>query len=424
MSVLKNNFKASVSWNLIGTVFSQVALFATNIVIAQIIGRDGFGHFGIIQSTIMTLSGMAQLAMSYTSTKYLAEYRTTDIEKAGRVLALCSIISIVMGLIATLLYIIGSPYLIYKLIRAPELSIAVLLGALSLLFSVLNGYQLGALAGLDKYKSIAKLSSIYAFLNLVFVAFGAFYLQLNGAVIGFSFGYFIKWVIFRVSLLNACNHHGIEFNFRDMFREKEVIIYFAVPAALSGLIAAPVYWLGNMILVSSANGFSELAVFNAANSLKTGIIFIPQIINSVTMSLINHQKGVDLNGYRNLYWTNFKITITTVLLVSILVGASGGLLLNLFGKDFISGHLLVIILASSAVPEAIALAIYQIVQSQGKMWQSLTLVVFPRDITYLTFCYILIPLYGSVGMGAAVLISQVVNLICVALVVRRIRIRL
>jgi O-antigen/teichoic acid export membrane protein len=128
----------------------------------------------------------------------------------------------------------------------------------------------------------------------------------------------------------------------------------------------------------------------------------------------------DDTRYRKVFWFNLAMTAGIVLAGVLCVALFGGWILRAFGKDFVAGHAVLLVLALSAIPEALALAAYQVIQSQGKMWLSFGAVVLPRDCTYLAAAYLLIPVSGASGMATAYALSQVVALASIVALVCRI----
>jgi len=418
---LKDRLARGVTWNIIGALFSQGSIFLCNIILANMLGRTGFGEFGMIQNTTLTLAGVAQLATGYTATKYVAEFRFADKERAGRILGLCSIFSGGMGCLAAFLMLGAAPWLADSLLKAPHLGAGLMIASGSVLFSVLNGYQVGALAGLESYAAIARISAFHGIVHLAVCSVAAWQWGLNGALAGFVVSSLLRWIIFYRALTLASLGQAIFCLYKGIWKEADIILKFALPAALSGLFSMPAIWLVNTFLVRQPDGYSQMGLYSAANSLKSVILILPQLINNVGMSLMNSQKGMgNHTDYRKTFWLNLVLTASIVIAGVLFVAVFGSWILRIFGKDFVAGRSVLLVLALSAIPEAVALAAYQVVQSQGKMWLSFAAVVVPRDCTNILVAYFLIPTLGAVGMATAYSFAQVVALSCITLIVWRI----
>src|SRR5262249_2034569 len=153
---LHARLQSAITWNLVGTIFNQGSTFAVNILVAHFLSRQVFGEYAMLQSTMLTVANIAQLATGFTATKYVAEFRSTDQARTGRILGLFSAVSAAVACIATLALLAAAPWLAAHTFQAPHLASALMIVAGVVLFTVMNGYQMGALAGLESYRSLAQ----------------------------------------------------------------------------------------------------------------------------------------------------------------------------------------------------------------------------------------------------------------------------
>ena len=72
VETLRARFQSGVFWSVTAALASSGFNFVLNIAIARLLGRETFGQFGIVQSTIATVSGIAQLAMDYVARNRLS----------------------------------------------------------------------------------------------------------------------------------------------------------------------------------------------------------------------------------------------------------------------------------------------------------------------------------------------------------------
>jgi O-antigen/teichoic acid export membrane protein len=68
-----------------------------SIIAARVLGRTVFGEFGMIQSTLNMFMTFANLGVGLTATKYVAEFRKTDPQRAGRIIAMSTAMAAVLG---------------------------------------------------------------------------------------------------------------------------------------------------------------------------------------------------------------------------------------------------------------------------------------------------------------------------------------
>jgi len=197
--------------------------------------------------------------------------------------------------------------------------------------------------------------------------------------------------------------------------ERSMLLRFSIPAALAGLTSMPALWLANTFLVQQPDGFKQLGFYSAAFSLKAAAMLLPIAVNSVGGSIINNQIGFkDQSRYRKAYWLNAVATTVSALLGALFIVALGDFLLGLFGPEFRGAHAPLVILMWATVPEALAIGLYQIIQTREKMWWSLIAISVPRDGLIIIAAYLLVSGRGASGIAAAYLLGWTLAFLVIA----------
>jgi FkbM family methyltransferase len=395
-----SRFQTGVAFNLVGTVFNQGSTFVVNIVVANLLGRQIFGEYAIVQNTLLGVSVFVQLGIGYVATKYVAEFRSTDRERAGRILGMLYVFSIMLAGVASLTLLFLSRWLAASVLKAPTLGPTLAIGSAVLLFAVLNGFLIGALAGLEGYRVLARALVWGGTVYLLVCSGFAWRAGLNGAIGGQAISGSVLFVVLALALRRECLRQGIGIHYRKAASEWPIIVRFAVPGALSGFSSAPALWLVSALLVRQPDGFSQMAIFSASFSLMAAVLLLPSIANNVGMSLINHHKGTGNSlEYRQIFWINLAVTLAIVVAGAVAAAVLGPELLRLFGRNFKNGYTTLLILLVAAVPQGLAVALYQVIQSQAKMWLSFLAVAVPRDGLIVILAYLLVPTHGASGVA-------------------------
>ena len=414
-------FQTGIAYYTIGAVFNQGSTFAVNIVVAHLLGRQIFGEYAMVQSTLLALGVIAQMAAAYTVLKYVAEFRSTDRDRAGRILTLLSAFSAILAGIATLALLFLAPWLAGYVLKAPGLGPVLATGSAVLLFTTLNGSLMGTLAGLECFRRLATVL-VWSGLVYLFVCTGSAWLGgLNGAVAGQAFAGLFQFVFLAVAMRKECSLRGIKIHVTGSTQEWRVIVKFMLPGAMAGITSMPALWLANTFLVRQPDGYSQMAIYSASSNLMMAILFLPNIANYVGMSLINHYKGAGQEAeYRRTFWTNLSLSTTIVILGTFVLAVFGADLLRIFGIDFKDGYPVLFILLPATIAQGFGLAMYQIIQSHAKMWLSLLAIALPRDMLMVGFAFLLIPTHGAKGLASAYAISWTLASLIIASIVYRI----
>jgi O-antigen/teichoic acid export membrane protein len=299
-------------------------------------------------------------------------------------------------------------------LAAPHLAVSLSISSAFVLFAVMNGYQIGALAGLESYKSISIYGILLGTIHLAVCCLGALFWGLHGALGGLVVSTLLRWAVYAGVLRREINKHDITVQRREGFGEREILCRFALPAALSGLTTMPAIWLGNAFLVRQPDGYAEMGVYSAAINLRTIVLFLPIMFNGVSISLINSHKGQKDNvSYKTAFFLNLKLTVVAVLIGATLLWMGGEWAIGLFGEDFISKNALVMIflMSISVIFEATGIAIYQLIQSHEKMWLSFIAIALPRDLLIVVSAYFLTQNYGSAGLAGSYVLGCLLALI-------------
>jgi len=127
-------------------------------------------------------AAVVSVGLGITATKHVAEYRRHDPHRAGRIIAMSSMVSAVSGSAIAILLIVFAPWLSRSALKAP-LATELQLGALMMLFAAVNGYQTGTLAGFEAFKAQAVLNALRGIFAFPAIVTGVVLGGLRGATI-------------------------------------------------------------------------------------------------------------------------------------------------------------------------------------------------------------------------------------------------
>lgn len=410
---LRDRLIKGTTLNLIAVVFNQGSTLIANIIVARILMKQGFGEYAMVQTTLLTMAVLSQFATGYTAAKYIAEYRSSNPERAGRIMGLCAIVSIVMAGVGAFLFIAIAPWLASTMLKAPHLASPLIIGSGFLFFSSINGYQTGALSGLEAYGSLAKAGMVSGIVAVAAISLCAWWGGLNGTLAGLSISAFVRCAIHNRWLRLESLVHGVKPKYRgSLSQEKAVILKFALPAAIAGYYSMPMIWLANAFLIRQPGGYGEMALYSAANNLRILVLFLPNVMNNVGLSVLNNEKAKgDVNHYNRVFRSNVLYIFLVSLGGALVMGIFGRVILQLFGKDFGSGYFLLWLLLVASILESLSIVLYQYVQSQAKIWLSIFSITVPRETFLVVTAYYLVQSYGGAGLAAAYLGSAILGLI-------------
>lgn len=395
-------------WSLSGNIASKGILLLTTILVAQVLGKNDYGQYSLIRTTIFMFIAFASVGVGATATKYIAQYREKDIQRAYNIYIISSIFSLIFGVITSITLILLSKEIATSQLDAPDLSRAIVWGAILLFFCTINGAQAGALSGFENFKEIARNSFFSSIIELIAILLLAYYYGVIGAIIGSGIGYIV---------LTITNHISIRRNFinKVIFRwellsrnDLRTIFVFGIPSALSTLAVIFALWYIKTLLAKNS-GFDQVADFNAADQIKSFILFIPAALAQIILPIItNLKENSSKKNYLKVLYVNIIINITISAFLAIIIIAFSSQIISLYGSEFRESSTL-ILLALSTIFSSFATVVGLGIASQGKMWAGFffNLIWCAMVISFSTI--FLIKGYGAIGLALSILIAYIIH---------------
>lgn len=417
-SPLACRFAKGAFWSIFGAVVSRGLTLLASIFVARLFGKTTFGELGMIQSTVGTVGTFAGLGLGMASTKYVANFRFSDPDKVGRILALSSLISLITASIVSIGLIVGSSQVAMQVLHAPHLSLPLAIGAGLVFFGVINGVQTGALSGFETFQTIAKINLISGLSSFPLILLGAWFWGLNGAVLGMVLSMTVNWGLNNQALRVSCRESKVPYIFKGCWSERLILWEFTLPAALSCFLTTPVIWFSNVLLVSRPDGYAEMGIFSAAQQWQSAILFLPVSLAPMVLSVMaNTHGGSNGQGYWKIVKLSFIINFIVAGSAALVVSLLSKIIMQAYGQDFSAGWLILTLLAITAVLIASINVIGQVIASSASMWWGFVL-NFLWAVVFIVFSLIWVKSYGAVGLASAYVASYICHLIWTACYLR------
>jgi len=382
-----------------GGLTSRVLAVFASIIVARLLGKRGFGEFGIIQSTVAMFAVFAGFGMGMTSTKFVAEFRVRDPEKAGRVILLSEVVAWTSGIIISATVYFIAPWLARQTLGAPQLSGVLQMGSPLLLLTGINGAQMGALAGFESFKSIARVNLISGTAMFPLTAGGAILGGLDGTVRGLVISTVISCVVGHLTLRREAVKAGVSLNIRSWAKEWPVLWQFSLPLLIAGLMVAPVNWACGAMLFSQPDGTVQMGAFTAANQWFTALLFLPGLLGQSALPMLSERLSM-ADNLRSFKLLKLSIGLNSLLVVPIIIlSLASPLIMASYGREFASDWATLCIMLLTAGLLAMQMPVGQIIIASGKIWPGL-LMNTGWALVYLLGAWLLVG-QGATGLAAA-----------------------
>ncbi len=406
-SPLASRLVRGSAWSLVGSVTSRLLALAAAILAARILGKTVYGELGMVQTTVTMFGTLAGFGMGTTATKFVAEFRASDSAKAGRIIALSGAVAWVASSMLAVALAVLAPLIASDVLKAPQFTEYLRLGALLLLFTSINGAQNGVLSGFEAFKRIAFVSTAGGMLNFPLVIAGAWLYGLPGLMWG---------MIIAQAATCALNHFAIRAEAaaqrvpltRDSWRGEAGLIWsFSTPAVIGAVITAPVSWLCGVLLVRQPGGFAEMGALNAASQWLNALMWLPYMLGGVVLPMLAERMGAkDQAQSTQLLIASIKINAAVVLPLVLAGSILSPYIMSAYGSAFRSEWPTLVVTLLVAGILAIQIPAWQAIAAAGRMWAALGMNVV-WALLYLGLAWAMIS-FGSLGVATAQLLAYLV----------------
>ncbi|HLW99420.1 MAG TPA: oligosaccharide flippase family protein [Candidatus Acidoferrales bacterium] len=410
---LRARFTLGVFWSIAGAVISRGFTLVSSIICARFLGRTGFGELGMVQSTAGTFGIFAGLGLGLTATKYVAKLREQDRGRVGRILALSSFTALLSSAVMAAVLVVSAHYLSSSTLAAPHLAGPLAVGAGLVFFGGLNGAQTGALAGFEAFRTIARVNIVAGISSFPLVVIGVWRWGLSGAVWGLVAAIAVNWVLNHLALRRECDRFGIQCDYRSFHKEWQVLVKFSLPAFLASVVVGPALWICNAFLVHQPDGYSQLGLYSAADRWRLMVLFVPASVFGMVVPVLSNLYGSeDELSFQRVFRANLVLNAFLAALPAIMIAALAIPIMSAYGPQFRAGWPTLILLAFTAIAEAVNNIYMARLICADRMWWRFALDV-QLVVVLLLAAWWWIPHWGAFGMAMAYMAAM--SALCLSL---------
>lgn len=407
-ATIKSKLIYGVFWNFINAFASQGFPLIASIIVARLLGTAGYGQLGMINSTIILFSTFAGLGLGITSTKYIAQYHINDPERTGRIMGIVNIFGIISGSLMFILLFAMAPWIATNMLVEPELTSALRIASLLLIFNTMVGIQSGSIAGFGAFKDLAKVAIFQGVISSSLTVTGVYFFGLTGAIVALVLNSIINLILYKLSINNLLKKFKIKIEYLKAWKEKEIIWKLSFPSMLASIMVGPVVWVANIIIINNPNGYSELGLFNAAEQWKTMLVFIPTIVGGVLLPMVSANVN---NENKDLEAVNVLASWIIVIIIALPLISFPEIIALVYGSEYFTKNFLQSISAMMLVScilaykEGIA---RKLIAKNLMWWGFLSNLVWG---TLFILSILILQNLGALGLALSYIISYSINTI-------------
>ena len=412
-SQTRRRLASGALWGGVAVAGSRGLTVLASFFIARILGKVGFGEYGMVNSTAAMVSSLAGMGIGLTVTKHIAEFKKTDPGRAGRILALSSIVTMTSALIYAVAFIALAPWLAEKTLAAPHLAPLIQISAVSVSLGVINSVQISSFSGVEAFRTSAFIRLGCGIAQTIMVIMGAWRWGLKGAVAAMAASALLTVLVTRVAVIREWKRYNLRLNWRDAFSEWRVLVNFSLPTFLTILLIGPVSWACSAFLANQPGGYAELGIFNAGTQWQGAVQMLPRLVGTAMIPVMSEKYGAgDVSGSLHVMWRMIKLIACIVVPVASILSILSPWIMSGYGDAFADGYWAMVILIAAGVLGSLMEPLSQFFTAAGMMWLAL---FFHTGwlVFMLSGSWLLAP-YGATGLAGARLFAAFVYILIYA----------
>ena len=405
-------------WGGVAAVGARVITVGCSFLLARMLGRTGFGEYGIVNSTAAAVGSLAGLGLGQTVTKYIAELKHIDPERAGRILALSTLVAAASAILYGVALFFFAPWLAERALAAPHLAGLLRISAATVALGVLNSVQSCSLSGCEAFAAASRVNIAGSLLQSLLVVLGAWRWGMPGAVTALACGTGATVLLTRLAVRRAWRPLALRLRWHGMTAEWRVLVRYSLPTFLILLCLGPVNWATCAFLANRPDGYAELGIFNAAFQWQAALQFLAAILCTAAVPVMAEQLGAgEVQASQRVLRGMLTGVACVTLPAALALCAVSPWVMRGYGPAFAGGHWTMVMLVLAGAVSAVLTPVASAITASGRMWAGF-LINTGWVAAMLVGGWCLVR-WGAEGLAASRLLAAVIHLAIVLIVFPR-----
>lgn len=394
--------------SLFSSCLIRLVIFISSFIVARCLGKEEFGQFAMIRSTVSMVMIFAGMGLGVTATKYLSEWKNQDKKLASQALSLTEFIALLTSLLFGILLFVVSPFLANSVLKTPCFVNSLRIGSFLLVTNSLCIVKDAILMGLEDFKGLALTNVMTASVSIILLTIAAVYGNVNWVIGGMAVSYLFDLFIKQLRILKLLKGLNISYTFH-VSAVLGILWSCSFPALIISLCYTPVFWYVKSVLVSQTQNYSEIAVYEACFQWFTILMVFTGAISNAIFPMMSANKGKD-RAFLRLNMFNLTIGPLIQLVAFFCISPFASRILNLYGQGFEDNTSVFLITLFTGVIATLSGSISRVLTVYNKMWYNL-LGTLSWALVVIFLGRTLVANYQSLGLAVAIFCGWLVNVI-------------
>lgn len=413
-SPLARRFLGGAAWSVLGAVVSSGVALIMLMLVARLLGKEVYGQFVVIQSTLSMVGVFAGFGIGAAATRYAAELRTRDTVRLGHILTLAERTILGFGFLASIGLVFAAGWMATNILNAPGLSVPLAISACAVLFTAMDSYQKSVLIGFESMRAFAIGTVIGVVAGFPIMLLAANYFGLQGAAVAIVVNALLQASISRYQMARELQKYKVPRSAKGCLSEWPVLWRFAFPALLAGALVGPAHWAAQALLANTHNGYVELAVLGIAMQWFNVIMFVPGTAGRVVLPILtDHVTKNDHRSSREILLYAMSANAIVAVPLAVIVAVFSPNIMSLYGSSFEHDYAPLVLAAMTAALLAIQTPVGNLLAASSRMWLG-ALMNAGWAFVYVGLAYLLVN-KGAIGIMFALGAGYIAHTIWVSL---------
>lgn len=385
-------------WAVFGNGLGSVLMLFAGILIARYLGRDVYGEYGVVKTNMFYLAGFSTFGLGYTATRFVAKYVSTDVLYVKSIIKESILVTLLFSsTIAICLIIFAKDLAVY--LNEPLLVKPFRYLSFIVITKALCTTGIGILAGLGKFKEIAKNAVISGIAMLGSCVPLTYYLGLDGSLTALCISQVLNTILNYYDIKKYCKSY---LHYEKQFEIKR-LISFSFPVAMQEISYSICNWAAILILTKYSS-LGEVGIYSATAQWNAIIMFLPGLLHNVVLSHLSRNQSSQ--SHKNKVNRLLSVYLVCTVIPFICVFLLAPYITSFYGKSFSSMTTVLKVIVFSTIPSCCSEVFRSELLAIGRPWV-LFLIRIIKDIVFILLLFFALTHVTNLG-GA--LIYAYVNL--------------
>lgn len=384
---------------LLSLCVSNIIAFCISIIIARSLGPHDFGIYSLVISTQTIIFTIASLNLGNAISKFIAELPEEQSIQQRWIARIGIEISIVNSCVVSFLYFLLSDFIGINIFQEMKIVSLIPFSALVIISSSIQTIIFGIAQGLKNMRIIMTMQISIQAIILLLLPILIPIIDSRAPFVAI----FIAQLMVSFFVLRRLSKNGYSLSIKIPSTHRasliKMILNYSVPGMFSALLVNPIYWIGNTQLVL-IKGFQEMALFSIAFMFYAVLLSI--LPNSIILPFfprISQFSRISISYIRDITETIIEKASLIFLPIFLFLAIFSMPILNiLYGSVYLDAAEISFVMISTGYFCSIAAIIGSMLMGIGKMRMVLMLNII-WAISFLSVVFILVPLFGVIGLG-------------------------